>query len=263
MIFLGVVLVISALGPLSLDLQPYDLGDDLLREPGWTESGLTLGTDDLGRDLLSRLVHGGRSSLGIGFAVMVVSMAIGTLLGLLAGVYGGWISTFITRTTDVIMSLPSILLAIVLVSVLGGGLFNAMLAVTIVAIPRFVRVVRAVVLVEMKKQYVLAARTSGASRFRILWSEVLPNCWPPIGVQATLSFSDAVLEIGALGFLGLGAKPPVAEWGAMLADARPFLESHPHLALLPGLCVFATVLAINLCADQMQEDRNIDRAKSR
>lgn len=248
------LLVIGYVSPLAFDLDPYGLTENLRAEPGLLGGdGPLLGTDDLGRDVLSRLVYGARSSVGIGLAVVVVSMLIGTLFGLLAGVYGGWVEAVIMRVNDVLMTLPSILLAIVVVAVLGTGLVTAMLAVTVVSVPGFVRIVRSVSALEMKKQYVQAARTAGSSRLKILWSEVLPNCWGPIIAQATLGFSDAILQIAALGFLGLGAKPPVAEWGVMLADARPFIESDPHLIILPGVCLLAAVLGFNLLGDSLQQ----------
>ncbi|WP_434632533.1 ABC transporter permease [Chromobacterium sp. CV08] len=246
------LMALALLAPLVVHLDPYGLSDRLRAAPGLA-GGPLLGTDDLGRDLLARLVYGARSSMGIGFGVVTVSMLTGSLLGLLAGVYGGWIDTVITRLTDIVMTLPSILLAIVVVAVLGPGLLNMTVAITLVAVPRFIRIVRSVASLEMKKQYVQAAHTCGSSRFTILWSEVLPNCWGPIIVQASLGFSDAILEIAALGFLGLGARPPLAEWGTMLADARPFIESSPYLLVLPGLCILATVLTFNLLGDALQE----------
>jgi peptide/nickel transport system permease protein/dipeptide transport system permease protein len=212
----------------------------------------TLGTDDIGRDLLGRLLYGARCSLGIGFGVVSISALLGASLGLVAGTCGGWVDTVIMRVTDIVMTLPSILLAIVVVALVGPGLFNAMVAVTVVGLPRFVRVMRAVAMQEMSKQYVQAARVCGASRVGIMWSEVLPNCWGPVLVQATLGFGDAILDIAALGFLGLGARPPMPEWGAMLADARPFIQSSPYLVLLPGISIAIAVLGLNLTGDALQ-----------
>ncbi|HZW21737.1 ABC transporter permease [Noviherbaspirillum sp.] len=244
----------GCLGPLLLPLDPYGLGAERLAAPRLAGAGgPLLGTDDLGRDLLARLVYGARSSLGIGIAVVAVAALAGTALGLFAGVYGGRLDALIMRLMDAVMTLPSILLAIVIVAALGPGLPNAMLAVTVVAVPRFTRLVRAVAALEMRKQYVQAARAAGASRFRILWSEVLPNCTGPVIAQAALGFSDAILEIAALGFLGLGATPPLAEWGAMLADARPFIESAPYMMVLPGVCILLAVLGFNLLGDALQD----------
>lgn len=253
---LGGVMLLLALGtlaPLLFNLDPYGLSERLRWLPTPGAGGPWLGTDDLGRDQLARLVYGARTSLGIGLAVVASSLLLGTLLGLLAGVYGGWVDRLVTRAMDLAMSLPSILLAIVVVAVLGPGLLNAVLAVSVVAVPRFVRVVRSVAVLEMKKPYVQAARSCGVSRWRLLYSEVLPNCRAPVIVQAALGFSDAILEIAALGFLGLGAPAPVAEWGAMLADARPFIETEPHLMLLPGLCLLAAVLSFNLLGDALRD----------
>lgn len=252
----GVLLLIAVgyAGPLMFTLDPYSLSDHLLAPPLWVAyGGPLLGTDDLGRDLLSRLVYGARSSLSIGFFVVSISVLIGTFLGLLAAVYGRWVDVAIMRLTDVIMTLPNILLAIIVVAVLGSGLLNAMLAVTIVAVPRFVRIVRSVAALEMKKQYVQAAYSCGASKLKILWAEVLPNCWGPVVVQATLGFSDAILETSALGFLGLGGKAPTAEWGVMLADARSFIELNPSMMILPGSCILLSVLSFNLLGDALQD----------
>ncbi|MCW8126205.1 ABC transporter permease [Microbulbifer halophilus] len=251
---LACLLALGFVFPLLLDLSPYRMGSELLQAPSWNPlSAPLLGTDDLGRDMFARLVYGARCSLGIGFVVVTVSLVVGVGLGLLAGVYGGWLDTLIMRLVDLLMCLPSILLAIVIVAVLGSGLGNAIVAVTIIGIPRFVRVVRAVAIQEMQKTYVTAAFASGSSRLRVLCTEVLPNCVPPVIVQAALGFSDAILEIAALGFLGLGAKPPVAEWGAMLADARPFIESHPLLVVMPGVCILLTVLSFNLVGDALRD----------
>ncbi|NML18018.1 ABC transporter permease [Azohydromonas caseinilytica] len=247
------LLAVGTLAPLLFDLDPYGLSQRLRWPPTPGAGGPWLGTDDLGRDQLARLVYGARTSLGIGLAVVASSLGVGTLLGLLAGVYGGWVDRLVARAMDLAMSLPSILLAIVVVAVLGPGLLNAVLAVSLVAVPRFVRVVRSVAVLEMRKPYVQAARSCGVSRWRLLYSEVLPNCRAPVIVQAALGFSDAILEIAALGFLGLGAPAPVAEWGAMLADARPFIETEPHLMLLPGLCILAAVLSFNLLGDALRD----------
>lgn len=251
------ILLIAGLGlfgPFVFGLEPYGISHELLAAPVWLGgNGGVLGTDDLGRDQLSRLVYGARSSLTIGLLVVLFSCTLGSLLGLYAAAYGGAIDRTVMFFSDVIMSLPSILLAIVIVAVLGAGLVTAMFAVAMVSMPRFVRIVRAVALAEMQKQYVLAARTCGASTQRIIWSEVLPNCWGAIIVQASLGVSDAILEIAALGFLGLGAQPPTAEWGAMLADSRAFIASEPQLMLLPGLCILLTVVSFNLIGDALQD----------
>jgi len=257
---LTVVLLLVLLGglaPVAFDLDPYTISSQLRAEPGVSKgSGPLLGTDDLGRDVFSRLAYGARSSVSIGVFVVTVSGALGIFLGLMAGVNGGWIDTVVMQVIDVVMTVPSILLAIVVASLLGSGLATAMAAATTVALPGFVRIVRSVAALEMKKQYIQAARTGGSSTFQILWDEVLPNCWAPIIAQATLGFGDAILNVAALGFLGLGAKPPIAEWGAMLADARPFIESNPHLMVLPGVCLMTTVFGFSLLGDTLQQQLN-------
>ncbi len=212
-----------------------------------------LGTDDLGRDLLSRLIFGSQVSLSVGFAVVILSLTTGTALGVIAGYYGGFIDKIIMRFTDLIMSLPSILFAIVIVAVLGPGITNAIVAVSIVAVPNFVRIIRAQVMVEKNKQYVFAARLFGANNFRIMFKEILPNCMAPLIVQATLGFSDGILSCAALGFLGLGAQAPMSEWGTMLSDARSYIESSPWMVTMPGFCILIVVLSFNLLGDGLRD----------
>lgn len=255
-LIVGFVLV-AIFAPLLAPYGEADIFSDALTIPPSFLAGgdprFLLGTDDVGRDLMSRLVFGARISLGIGFLVVVVSASIGTILGLLAGYFGGILDKFLMRTCDVLMALPSILLAIVVVSVLGPSLLNAILAVSIVAIPNFIRLVRASVMAEKEKQYVTAARSFGSGHFRLLVLNIFPNCMAPLIVQATLSFSDGILNAAALGFLGLGAKPPTAEWGTMLADSRQFIESGPWLVTLPGLCILVVVLAFNVFGDGLRD----------
>lgn len=241
-------------------LAPHDpttINSDFLRlPPSFTTGGnaqFFFGTDDLGRDLLSRLIYGSQVSLSVGFAVVILSLITGTFLGVLAGYYGGSLDKIIMRITDLIMSLPSILFAIVIVAVLGPGISNAIVAVSIVAVPNFVRIIRAQVMVEKNKQYVLAARLFGANDFRIMFKEILPNCMAPLIVQATLGFSDGILNCAALGFLGLGAQAPMSEWGTMLSDARSYIESSPWMVTLPGLCILVVVLSFNLLGDGLRD----------
>ena len=191
--------------------------------------------------------------MGVGILVVVVSLSIGTALGLLAGYAGRWVDAVIMRLMDVLMALPSILLAIVVVTILGQNLGNAIIAVSVTVIPGFVRLVRAQVMVEKNKQYVVAAQSFGAGPFRQAFTNILPNCMAPIIVQGTLGFSDGILNVAALGFLGLGAKPPTAEWGTMLSDSRAFIESAPWLVTLPGLCILVVVLGFNLLGDGLRD----------
>jgi peptide/nickel transport system permease protein/dipeptide transport system permease protein len=251
-----IFLFIALLAPL---ISPHDpteiISGQFLVKPMWDggTSQYVLGTDDLGRDLLSRLIYGARVSLGVGFLVVTISLITGTLLGLIAGFYGGFVDKVIMRCVDILMALPSILLAIVVVSILGPSLLNAVVAVSIVAIPNYVRVVRATVMVEKMKQYVVASQTFGASSARLIFLNILPNCLAPIIIQATLGFSDGILNAAALGFLGLGAQPPTPEWGTMLADSRAFIESAPWLVTLPGLCIILVVLGFNLLGDGLRD----------
>ena len=252
-----VFVLIALAAPLLAPYNPTFLQDNALRLPPiWAEGGTwsyPLGTDDVGRDILSRLIHGARISMGIGFAVVILSLSTGLFLGLFAGYYGGKIDRVIMRFIDIVMAFPSILLAITVVSVMGPGISNAVIAVAIVAIPSFTRIVRASVMAERNKQYVMASKTFGASDFRIMVFEILPNCLAPLIVQATLGFSDGILNAAALGFLGLGAQPPTPEWGTMLADARPFIESSPWMVTLPGLCILFSVLGFNLFGDGLRD----------
>ena len=228
--------------------------------PAWDTGGsmrFILGTDSLGRDMLSRLIHGARVSLFIGLMVMGVSFVIGVGLGLACvsfnGRLGEALDVAISRVMDLIMAVPGLVLAILVVAVLGPSLSNTIIAVSIVYLPRYVRLVRASALAELGKDYVTAARVAGVRPARLVFKTVLPNCLSPLIVQAALGVSDAILEAAALGFLGLGAQPPTAEWGTMLADAREFIRSNPWLVTLPGLAILVTVVSINLAGDGLRD----------
>ncbi|SCK61663.1 dipeptide transport system permease protein [Variovorax sp. HW608] len=227
-----------------------------LLPPAWQAGGSAahlLGTDAIGRDLLSRLMYGARLSLSIGVAVVAISVAVGITLGMVAGFFRGVLEIAIMRLMDVILTLPSLLLAIVIVAILGPGLINAMLAVAIVVLPHYVRLTRAAVISEVSRDYVTAARLSGAGTLRLMFSEVLPNCAAPLIVQASLGVSTAILDAAALGFLGLGAQPPSPEWGTMLADAREFVLRAWWVVTFPGLAILAAVLAFNLLGDGLRD----------
>ena len=212
-----------------------------------------LGTDQVGRDILSRLLYGARYSLFIGIVVVTLSLVSGIILGLIAGYFRGWIDTVIMRLMDIILAFPSLLLALVLVAVLGPGLTNAMIAIALVYQPHFVRLTRASVMSEKTSDYVVSARVAGAGPIRLMTRTILPNCLAPLIVQATLSFSTAVLDAAALGFLGMGAQPPTPEWGTMLAEAREFILRAWWVVTLPGLAILITVLAINLIGDGLRD----------
>ena len=227
-----------------------------LQPPAWQAGGswtYPLGTDAIGRDILSRLIFGARLSLLIGIAVVALSIAAGIVIGLIAGFFRGPVEIAIMRLMDIILTLPSLLLAIVIVAILGPGLMNAMLAVAIVVLPHYVRITRAAVIAETAKDYVTAARANGASRARLMFNEVLPNCAAPLIVQASLGVSTAILDAAALGFLGLGAQPPASEWGTMLADAREFVLRAWWVVTFPGLMILIAVLGFNLLGDGLRD----------
>lgn len=257
---LTVVLAVLALAALAPWIAPYDphLTDPsvFLKPPAWQAGGSLahlLGTDAIGRDIFSRLVHGARLSLAIGLAVVFVSLVLGTLLGLCAGYVRGIFEIAVMRLMDIILTLPSLLLAIVIVAILGPGLMNAMIAVAVVVLPHYVRITRAAVIAETSRDYVTAARMNGAGHLRLMFDEVLPNCAAPLIVQASLGISIAILDAAALGFLGLGAQPPAPEWGTMLADAREFVLRAWWVVTFPGLAILITVLAFNLLGDGLRD----------
>jgi dipeptide transport system permease protein len=203
--------------------------------------------------MLSRLLYGAQYSLFIGVIVTSIALVGGIFVGVIAGYFGGWIDTVIMRVMDVILAFPSLLLALVLVAVLGPGLTNAMIAIALVLQPHFVRLTRAAVMAEKNREYVTAARVAGAGSLRLMFKTILPNCMAPLIVQATLSFSSAILDAAALGFLGMGAQPPTPEWGTMLAEAREFILRAWWVVTFPGLAILVTVLAINLVGDGLRD----------
>ncbi|VVD65198.1 ABC transporter permease subunit [Pandoraea terrigena] len=224
--------------------------------PAWFEGGnlqFLLGTDEAGRDILSRLIYGARLSFWIGLSSVVLSLIPGILLGLLAAFFPRWLDTPIMRLMDMMMALPSLLLAVAVVAVIGPGLANTTIAIAIVTLPAYVRLTRAAAIGELQREYVIASRMAGAGTLRLMFSTVLPNCAAPLIVQATLSFSVAILDAAALGFLGLGVQPPLAEWGSMLASARDYMESAWWIVTLPGLAIVISVLAINLVGDGLRD----------
>ena len=227
-----------------------------LLPPAWQQGGSAsylLGTDAIGRDILSRLMYGARLSLSIGVAVVALSVVVGVVLGLVAGFFRGVLEIAIMRLMDIVLTMPSLLMAIVIVAILGPGLINAMVAVAIVVLPHYVRITRAAVIAEISRDYVTAARVSGAGTLRLMFREVLPNCAAPLIVQASLGISTAILDAAALGFIGLGAQPPSPEWGTMLADAREFVLRAWWVVTFPGLAILAAVLAFNLLGDGLRD----------
>ena len=224
--------------------------------PFWQEKGslqFLLGTDDVGRDILSRIIHGSRYSLIIGFVVVVISVFFGVLMGLVAGFFGGWLDALIMRLMDIILSIPSLPLALVVVSVLRQDISSVVIAFAVIYQPHFVRLTRAAVMAEKNREYVIASRLAGASKLRLMVKTILPNCMAPIIVQGTLTFSNAVLDVAALGFISQGVPPPAPEWGTMLASAREFISSAWWIVTFPGLAILITVLAINLIGDGLRD----------
>ncbi len=255
-VFLLLVLV-AIFAPLIAPHSPFEqYRDAVLKPPVWSEGGTStyiLGTDPVGRDILSRLIYGAQYSLFVGLVVTTLSLISGIIVGLLAGYYRGWLDTIIMRLMDMILAVPSLLLALVLVTILGPGLNSAMIAIAVTLQPHFVRLTRAAVMAEKSRDYVTAARIAGASPVRLMFRTILPNCTAPLIVQATLSFSNAILDAAALGFLGMGAQPPTPEWGTMLAEAREFILRAWWVVTFPGLAILITVLAINLMGDGLRD----------
>ena len=252
---LAIVLLVITIGVSAPLVDPYDprVDSNLVearRAPSWQHP---FGTDRLGRDMLRRVVHGTRISLTVGFLVVFASGTVGTLLGLTAGYFRGLVDSIIMRLIDILLAFPAILLAIAIVAVRGPGLTNTMIAVSIVGIPGYARVVRSMVLSIRERDYVEAARMVGVSDLRIMFRHILPNSLSPIIVQATLGVGGAILFAAALGFLGLGAQPPSPEWGAMIGDGIPFLRQSPHMVFFPGMAIMLTVLGFNLLGDGLRD----------
>ncbi|GAV26282.1 peptide ABC transporter permease [Carboxydothermus islandicus] len=250
-----IVLLLSFTAIFAPVLAPYDPIKDgslqnRLKAPS---SEHLLGTDKLGRDILSRIIFGARISVEIGVISVGLALIVGTLMGLTAGYYGGFLDSILMRIVDIILAFPSILLAIAITSVLGPSLNNAMIAVGIVMVPSFARVVRSTVLSLKEMEFVEAARAVGANDFTILFRHILPNSMAPIIVQGTMNIGTAILDAAGLSFLGLGAQPPTPEWGAMLVDARELLVKAPWVAFFPGLAIMLTVLGFNLLGDGLRD----------
>jgi dipeptide transport system permease protein len=254
------VTVLLALGAqlLALHDPTQQFRDAMLAAP--SIRGHWLGTDELGRDMFSRLLFGARLTLGMAFAAVALAALPGVALGLVAAFYPRVIGNVILRCADVLLSLPTVLLAVAVVAVLGPGAFNTVLAVAISSLPGYVRLVRASALGELAKPYVLSTRAVGAGQLHLMLRTVLPNCLGPVIVNATLDFSSAILTAAGLGFLGLGAQPPAPEWGTMLANARDFIGRAWWMVACPGLAILITVLCTNVVGDALGDALDPRRA---
>jgi peptide/nickel transport system permease protein len=246
----GLVGLAAAGAPWLAPYPPNDMGADLLAGPTLAHP---FGTDDLGRDILSRVIHGASVSVVVGLIAVGTAAAVGIPIGLLAGYRGGLTDTVLMRVLDGLMAFPAILLAIGIMAVLGPSLQNAMIAIGVIYVPPFARIVRASVLSLRECLFVDAARGLGAGPGRVVLRHVLPNCLSPVIVQASLGMGYAILVEAALSFLGLGVQPPQASWGSMLAEGRSFLDRAPWFATFPGLAIFVTVLGLNTVGDRLRE----------
>ena len=247
----GAILALAALAP-AIAPYPYDEISVLARLKPPTAAHW-LGTDDFGRDVLSRTLMGARLSLFMGFGATAICLCVGVPLGLLAGYLRGRTDELIMRTMDVLMSFPPILLGLLILAVTPPSLWKAMVAVGIVYVPAIVRLARSVTLEIAQEEFILAARARGDGTAYILFGEILPNAWPPIAVEGSLRVTFAILLGAALSFLGIGAQPPSSDWGLMISDARPFLEQAPWIVLAPGIAMSVTVIGINLLGDGLRQ----------
>ena len=252
---LGVILlfiVLAIFAPLIAPHDPIEQNISIRKSPPFTE-GHILGTDELGRDLLSRLIYGARLSMVIGIIAVGIAMVGGVAIGTISGYYGGWFDRIVMRLVDIMLAFPYVLLTIVIVAVLGPSLTNAMIAIGISQLPRYVRLVRASVLAEKESDYVLAERSIGTSDLELMFGSILPNSLAPVIVQATLGVGEAILSSAALSFLGLGAQPPTPEWGLMIASSKEFVTSAWWIVTFPGLATLLAVLGFNLFGDGLRD----------
>jgi peptide/nickel transport system permease protein len=252
MVIVAVIALAAVIAPL---VDPYDpkLDSDLensRQPPSWRH---IMGTDNLGRDIFRRILHGARLSLSVGIVAVAISGTGGTILGLVSGYFGGTVDMVIMRMVDILMAFPSMLLAIAIVAVRGTGLFNTVLAISVVGVTGYARLVRSMVLSLREREYILAAHMVGVRSPRIILRHILPNSLAPVIVSATMGIGGAILTAAALGFLGLGAQPPAPEWGVMISDGRPFLRQTPHMVFFPGMAIMFTVLGFNLLGDGLRD----------
>ncbi len=255
MVGLGILAILILVAIFAKIIAPFDpnIQDIGIRLTRPFTNGHLFGTDDFGRDIFSRIIYGSRISLMIGIISVAISFVIGTIIGLVAGFWGGWIDNLLMRLMDIMLAFPYILLAIVIVAMLGPSLQNSMIAIGVVGIPQYARIVRSSVLAEKESDYILAERSLGESNLKLLFFSILPNCLSPIIVNTTLGFGNAILEAAGLSFLGLGAQPPLPEWGLMLNSARAFVSSAWWVVTFPGLAILFAVIGFNLLGDGLRD----------
>jgi peptide/nickel transport system permease protein len=257
-ILLAVFALLAVIGPLVSPYDPNAMTFDMLLPPSWTH---WLGTDDLGRDLLSRIIVGTQVSLFVGVSTVVLALVAGVTLGILAGYFGGWLDHLIMRYIDLQWAFPNFIIAVYLVAVFGTGLANLIVAISLAFLDDFARVARGMVLSIKEEPYIAAAKTVGVSHFRIMWRHVLPNAAAPIIVQATVSVSYAILAEASLSFLGLGVEATTPTWGLILSDARSFISRAWWLGIFPGLAIMLTVLSINFIGDALRDFLDVRETK--
>lgn len=249
--FIVFFIIVAFVGPYFTPYEPNT--QDVVNKLQSPSADHWFGTDHHGRDIFSRIIHGMSITLYVGFASVILGATVGIVLGIIAGYYGGRTDSIIMRCMDVLLAFPGILLALAIVSVLGGSIRNVIIAVAIFSVPVFARIVRGSTLETRRLEYIDAVRALGASDFRIIFKHILPNVSSPIIVQATMNIATAVLTASGLSFLGLGAQPPTPEWGAMLSDGRNYLYNAPHVAFFPGVMIVAVVLAFNILGDGLRD----------
>ncbi len=251
---IAIIFILVAVAIFAPLIAPYSpIEQDIMSRYQAPSQRHLLGTDEMGRDILSRIIYGSRISLQVGLFSIGLALVIGVTLGLIAGYYGGYLDMIIMRIMDIMLAFPSVLLAIAIVAILGPQLKNAMLAIGIINIPRFARIIRSSTITIKEDEFISAARVLGAGDFRIILKHLLPNAMAPLIVQTTLSIATAILEAAALSFLGLGAQPPTPEWGAMLSDARSSLQKAPWVMTFPGMAIIFGVLGFNLLGDGLRD----------
>lgn len=250
-VFIGLLFVVALFGPL---LTPYDPSqpdyNTLMAGPS---ADHWMGTDEYGRDIMSRLIEGARLSLAVSLSAVFIAAVLGTVLGLFSGYYGGWLDRIIMRGSDVLFSFPDLLLAIGIVAILGPGLMNVVVAVAVFGTPSFARIIRSVTLSAKETLFVEAARSMGAKNSRIIWRHIFPETIPAIIVNVSMRIGGAILAASSLSFLGMGAKPTEPDWGAMLSMGRDYLGIAPHIVYFPGIVIFLTVLAFNMFGDGLRD----------